>query len=267
MTSPLPSSPPPSSTVVTETLPTASPGLPVSVRKLEKSFGDQRVLKGLNLEIRSGEIFVIMGPSGSGKSVFLRHIIGLEIPDAGEIRIGNELSTSEAIGDHYRLAIVFQSGGLLNSLTVAENVGLYLSEHRLKSREQIAQIVRDKLALVRLSPEVGEKYPSELSGGMRKRVAIARALVVDPQLILFDEPTSELDPLVGLTIGREILNLNQRTGVTTVVVTHDRDLAFGIADRMAFLVDGELIALGTPDEIRSFNHPILQQFLAAEFKE
>ena len=164
----LAASPLTASPVVSETPPSSSPGLPVSVRNLEKSFGKQKVLKGLNLEIRAGEIFVIMGPSGSGKSVFLRHIIGLEVPDAGEIRIGNELSTSEAIGDHYRLAIVFQSGGLLNSLTVAENIGLYLTEHRLKSREQIAPIVCDKLALVRLSPDVGDKYPSELSGGMRK---------------------------------------------------------------------------------------------------
>jgi phospholipid/cholesterol/gamma-HCH transport system ATP-binding protein len=246
--------------------PNSSTGLPVSVRQLEKSFGKQKVLRGLNLDIRAGEVFVVMGPSGSGKSVFLRHIIGLEVPDAGEIRIGDELSTSEAIGDHYRLAIVFQSGGLLNSLTVAENIGLYLSEHRLKQPDQIAAIVREKLSLVRLDPEVGDKYPSELSGGMRKRVAIARALVVDPQLILFDEPTAELDPMVGLTVGREILNLNQRTGVTTVVVTHDRDLAFGIADRIAFLLDGQLVAVGAVDEIRASTHPILQQFLTAEFK-
>ncbi len=246
--------------------PNSSAGLPVSVRQLEKSFGKQKVLRGLNLDIRAGEVFVIMGPSGSGKSVFLRHIIGLEVPDAGEIRIGDELSTNEAIGNHYRLAIVFQSGGLLNSLTVAENIGLYLSEHRLKQPDQIAAIVREKLSLVRLDPEVGDKYPSELSGGMRKRVAIARALVVDPQLILFDEPTAELDPMVGMTVGREILNLNQRTGVTTVVVTHDRDLAFGIADRIAFLLDGQLIAVGTVDEIRASTHPILQQFLTAEFK-
>lgn len=244
----------------------SSTGLPVSVRQLEKSFGKQKVLRGLNLDIRAGEVFVVMGPSGSGKSVFLRHIIGLEVPDAGEIRIGSELSTNDAIGDHYRLAIVFQSGGLLNSLTVAENIGLYLSEHRLKQSDQIAAIVREKLSLVRLDPEVGDKYPSELSGGMRKRVAIARALVVDPQLILFDEPTAELDPMVGLTVGREILNLNQRTGVTTVVVTHDRDLAFGIADRIAFLLDGQLIAVGTVDELRASTHPILQQFLTAEFK-
>lgn len=252
---------------MTTSTPSVRPGLPVSIHRLEKSFGNQKVLKGLNFEILEGEIFVLMGPSGSGKSVFLRHLIGLEVPDGGEIRIGGELSTSEAIGNHYRLAIVFQSGGLLNSLTVAENVGLYLSEHRLKSREEIATIVDQKLALVQLGPEVRGKYPSELSGGMRKRAAIARALVVDPQLILFDEPTSELDPLVALTIGREILDLNRRTGVTTVVVTHDRDLAFGIADRIGFLVNGELIALGNTGEIRASTIPILQQFLAAEFKQ
>ena len=241
-------------------------GLPVTIRGLRKSFGDQPVLKGLSFDIKAGEVFVLMGPSGSGKSVFLRHLIGLETPDAGEIRIGSELATSESIGSKYHLAIVFQSGGLLNSLTVAENVGLYLTEHRLKLREEIDRIVADKLALVKLGPDVAGKYPNELSGGMKKRVAIARALVGDPQLILFDEPTSELDPLVALTIGREILNLNQRIGATSVVVTHDRDLAFGIADRIGFLNDGELVVLGTPAEIRASPHPLLQQFLAADFK-
>lgn len=244
----------------------AATGIPVAIRGLKKSFGDQLVLKGLNLEMRAGEIFVLMGPSGSGKSVFLRHLIGLETPDAGEIRIGGELATSESIGEKFRLAMVFQSGGLLNSLTVAENVGLYLSEHRLKPRDEIARIVAEKLELVELGPEVAAKFPSELSGGMRKRVAIARALVTEPQLILFDEPTSELDPLVALTIGREILNLNRRTGATIVVVTHDRDLAFGIADRIAFLNEGEIVALGSAAEVRAAAHPLVQQFLAADFQ-
>jgi phospholipid/cholesterol/gamma-HCH transport system ATP-binding protein len=244
----------------------AATGIPVAIRGLKKTFGDQLVLKGLNLEMRAGEIFVLMGPSGSGKSVFLRHLIGLETPDAGEIRIGGELATSESIGEKFRLAMVFQSGGLLNSLTVAENVGLYLSEHRLKPRDEIARIVAEKLELVELGPEVAAKFPSELSGGMRKRVAIARALVTEPQLILFDEPTSELDPLVALTIGREILNLNRRTGATIVVVTHDRDLAFGIADRIAFLNEGEIVALGSAAEVRAAAHPLVQQFLAADFQ-
>lgn len=241
-------------------------GIPVSVRGLRKSFGGEPVLKGLDLEVRAGEIFALMGPSGSGKSVFLRHLIGLEKPDEGDIRVAGEPISSEGIGDRFRLAMVFQSGGLLNSLTVAENVGLYLSEHRLKPAADIEKIVLEKLALVELGPEDAGKYPSELSGGMKKRVAIARALVIEPQLILFDEPTSELDPLVALTIGREILNLNQRIGATTVVVTHDRDLAFGIADRIAFLLEGEIVALGTPDEIRADPHPLLQRFLKAEFR-
>jgi phospholipid/cholesterol/gamma-HCH transport system ATP-binding protein len=241
-------------------------GIPVSVRGLRKSFGGEPVLKGLDLDVRAGEIFALMGPSGSGKSVFLRHLIGLDKPDEGEIKVGGELIANEGIGDRFRLAMVFQSGGLLNSLTVAENVGLYLSEHRLKPPAEIEKIVLEKLALVELGAEDAAKYPSELSGGMKKRVAIARALVIEPQLILFDEPTSELDPLVALTIGREILNLNQHIGATTVVVTHDRDLAFGIADRIAFLLEGEIVALGTPDEIRAHPHPLLQRFLKAEFR-
>ena len=247
------------------TSPTAT-GIPVAVRGLRKSFGDQAVLKGVDLDIRAGEVFVLMGPSGSGKSVFLRHLIGLEAPDTGEILLGGELATSEGLGERYRLAMVFQSGGLLNSLTVGENVGLYLSEHQLKPTAEIARIVAEKLAAVRLEPSVAAKYPTELSGGMRKRVAIARALVTDPQLVLFDEPTSELDPLVALAIGREIVGLNNRTGATIVVVTHDRDLAFGIADRIAFLDGGEIAAIGTPAEMRASRHPLLQQFLAADFK-
>jgi len=247
------------------TSPTAT-GIPVAVRGLRKSFGDQAVLKGVDLDIRAGEVFVLMGPSGSGKSVFLRHLIGLEAPDSGEILLGGELATSEGLGERYRLAMVFQSGGLLNSLTVGENVGLYLFEHQLKPTAEIARIVAEKLAAVRLEPSVAAKYPTELSGGMRKRVAIARALVTDPQLVLFDEPTSELDPLVALAIGREIVGLNHRTGATIVVVTHDRDLAFGIADRIAFLDGGEIAAIGTPAEMRASRHPLLQQFLAADFK-
>ena len=164
-----------------------------------------------------------------------------------------------------RMAMVFQSGGLLNSLTVAENVGLYLREHRLRPPAEIARIVSEKLRLVQLPDDTGEKYPPELSGGMRKRVAIARALTMDPQLVLFDEPTSELDPLVALTVGREILRLNRQTQATTVVVTHDRDLAFGIAHRVAFLAEGRIQALGTPSEMRANPLPLLQQFLAADF--
>jgi len=239
-------------------------GVSVQVSGLSRKFGEQEVLKDVALEVRPGEIFVIMGPSGSGKSVLLRHIIGLETPDAGEILINGESVHSKGIGSKYRLAMVFQSGALLNSLTVGENVGLYLSEHRLKPPEEIQRIVADKLASVGLKG-TQDKLPSELSGGMKKRAAIARALVIEPQLILYDEPTSELDPLSSVVIGKEILQLNQRTGVTSLVVSHDRDLAFGIAHRMAVIHEGQIIALGSPEEIRRSHHPIILEFLNADF--
>jgi phospholipid/cholesterol/gamma-HCH transport system ATP-binding protein len=242
-----------------------SPGIAVEVRGLKKSFRGDTVLHGVEFTVKSGERFVIMGPSGSGKSVCLRHIIGLETPDAGEVRLNGE-PLSETVRNRLRMAMVFQSGGLLNSLTVEENLGLYHSEHQLKTPAEIETLVQQKLALVELDPEVADRYPSELSGGMRKRVAIARALVVEPQLILYDEPTSELDPLVARTIAREIVNLNRRTGATSVVVTHDRDLAFGIADRIAFLHEGRILDLGTPEELRRTTDPLIREFLTAEFR-
>src|SRR5688572_31156306 len=237
----------------------------VQVKGLRKSYGGQPVLKGIDLEVKRGEIFVIMGPSGSGKSVFLKQIIGLENPDEGEILIEGESIHAEGVMDKYRLAMVFQSGALLNSLTVAENVGLYLSEHRLKSPSEINRISNEKLEFLGLK-NVRDRFPSELSGGMKKRVAIARALVIEPQLILYDEPTSELDPVSTLVIGEEILTLNQRTGVTSLVVSHDRDLAFGIAQRIAVIHEGQIVALGAPEEVRQSNHPIIRDFIHADFK-
>jgi phospholipid/cholesterol/gamma-HCH transport system ATP-binding protein len=244
---------------------TAEQAVNVQVRDLRKSYAGHPVLKGIDLEVQRGEIFVIMGPSGSGKSVLLKHIIGLETPEEGDILIEGESILSSGVMDKYRLAMVFQSGALLNSLTVGENVGLYLSEHRLKKPDEIDRIVTEKLDFLGLKG-VKDRSPSELSGGMKKRVAIARALVIEPQLILYDEPTSELDPLMAVTIGEEILNLSKRTHVTSFVVSHDRDLAFGIADRIAMMYDGRLIALGTPEEIRRSSDPIVQKFLSAEFK-
>lgn len=240
-------------------------GLSISIRGLRKTYGGQVVLKNLDLDITSGEIFCIMGPSGGGKSTILKQLIGLEEPDSGEIRLNDEMLTQDS-QSKFRMAMVFQTGGLLNSLTVAENIGLYLEEHRLKSPKEIEQLVIEKLQLVQLEPTSGAKYPSELSGGMRKRVAIARAFTMDPQLVLYDEPTAELDPLVARTIGREIRDLNRRTGSTSVVVTHDRDLAFGIADRIGFLHEGMLQAIGTPDELQALDNPLLQRFLAPDFQ-
>ena len=240
-------------------------GVGLVVRGLRKKFGGQDVLKGVGFEVKPGEIFVIMGPSGSGKSVLLKHLIGLEDADEGEILINGEKIGSPEIAAKYRMALVFQSGALLNSLTVGENVGLYLTEHKLKPPAEIEKIVLEKLDDVGLKDAVN-KMPSELSGGMKKRAAIARALVIEPQLILYDEPTSELDPLSAVVIGDEILELNRRTHVTSLVVSHDRDLAFGVADRIAVIVDGEIVTIGTPDEVKQFNDPVVKKFLHADFK-
>lgn len=240
-------------------------GVSVTVRGLRKSFNRQEVLKGLDFDVRPGEIFVIMGPSGSGKTVLLKHLIGLETPDAGEILINGQPIQSPEVMSEFRMAMVFQSGALLNSLTVGENVGLYLAEHRLKPLDEINRIVTEKLESVGLKG-TEDKMPSELSGGMKKRVAIARALVIEPQLILYDEPTSELDPLSAVVIAEEILKLKDRIHVTSMVVSHDRDLAFGVADRIAVINEGRILSIGTPEEVKQKADPLIQKFLKADLK-
>ncbi len=238
------------------------PSISLEVRGLRKSFDGQPVLRDVNLFVEPGEVFVVMGPSGSGKSVLLKHMVGLEVPDAGEIRLNGEILHELGSLSQYRVGMVFQSGALLNSLTVGENVGLYLSEHHLGSSAEIAKIVAQKLKIVGLK-DIEHKFPSELSGGMKKRVAIARALVIEPQLMLYDEPTAELDPLMAVVIAREILRLNQTTHSTTIIVSHDRELAFGIADRIAIILEGSILVVGTPDEIRSSSNPLVQSFITA----
>jgi len=240
-------------------------GVTVKACGVKRSFGPQEVLKGIDLEVKPGEIFVIMGPSGSGKSVLLRHIIGLEQPDAGEILVNGESVHDTDVASKYRMAMVFQSGALLNSLTVGENIGLYLKEHGLKSPDEIKRIVAENLESVGLKG-TEDKMPNELSGGMKKRAAIARALVIEPQLILYDEPTSELDPISSVVIGEEIFKLNQRIGVTSIVVSHDRDLAFGIAHRIAVIYEGQIVALGAPEEVKRSKHPVIRDFIHADFK-
>jgi phospholipid/cholesterol/gamma-HCH transport system ATP-binding protein len=204
-----------------------------------------------------------MGPSGSGKSVLLRHLIGLEKPDAGQILIQGEPVDSPGIRDKYRMAMVFQSAALLTSLSVGENVGLYLTERTSKKPAEIAAIVAAKLEAVGLKG-LEDRSPGELSGGMQKRVAIARALVMEPQLFLFDEPTAELDPPMAVTIDEEILKLKQRTHATSIVVTHDRTLAFSLADQVAMIMDGQILFIGSPEEVKRRDDPRIQAFINAE---
>ncbi len=245
--------------------PSSSRSVRVEVRGLRKSFNGEEVLRGVDFRVEPGEIFVIMGPSGSGKSVLLKHLIGLETPDVGEVLIGGESIQMPGVMDRHRMAMVFQSGALLNSLTVGENLGLYLSEHQLKPQREIDAIVAAKLELVGLKG-MQERMPNELSGGMKKRASIARALVMEPELILYDEPTSELDPLMAVTIGQEIVNMRRRIHATSVVVSHDRDLAFGIADRIAIMHLGRILCVGSANEIRATTNPVIQEFLNANFK-
>jgi phospholipid/cholesterol/gamma-HCH transport system ATP-binding protein len=241
-------------------------GVSLSVRGLRKSYNGIEVLKGIDFEVSPGEIFVIMGPSGCGKSVLLRQLIGLEEPDQGEVLIAGQPIQAPDVTTRYRVAMVFQSGALLTSMTVGENVGFYLTEHHLKTPAEIAEIVARDLEQVGLKG-TENSMPDELSGGMRKRVAIARALAVEPQLILYDEPTSELDPVSAVNIAGDIVKLNERIHVTTLVVSHDRDLAFGIAHRMAVLAEGRIVAIGTPDEIKRNPDPRVQQFLNASITQ
>jgi phospholipid/cholesterol/gamma-HCH transport system ATP-binding protein len=220
------------------------------------------VLKAIDFEVNPGEIFVIIGPSGSGKSVLLKQLIGLEVPDQGNVMIDGQPIQPPDSPTSYRVAMVFQSCALLASLTVGENVGIYLTAHRLKPPGEIAEIVARDLEQLGLKG-AASKMPDELSDGMRRRVAIARALVVQPQLMFYDKPTSALDPVSAAGIAENIVRINGLTHATTVVVSHDRELAFQIAHRIAMLYEGRIVAIGTPDEIRHNREPHLQQFLAA----
>jgi len=235
---------------------------PVAVRieGLSKSFGAHEVLRNVSLEVAPGEIFVLMGPSGSGKSVLLKHIVGLEAPSAGRVTVGGLDAADPATRRAVHMALVFQAGALFNSLSVYDNLALYLREHRLGTEAQIREKVRHALKILSLE-NAERKSPAELSGGMRKRVAIARALVMEPQLMLYDEPTSELDPIMSATISEIIATLKTQTRVTTIVVSHDRDLALGIADRVGILMQGELLTIATPAELRRSTDPRISDFL------
>ena len=233
----------------------------IAIQGLSKAFGSMTVLDGVTLEVRPGEIFVLMGPSGSGKSVLLKHIVGLEQPSAGRVTINGLDASDEETREKIRMALVFQAGALFNSMTVYDNLALYPREHRLAKESGIRDKVMRALQILSLE-NAAQKYPAELSGGMKKRVAIARALVMEPQLMLYDEPTSELDPVMSATISEIIASLREEYRVTTIVVSHDRDLALNIADRVGILMDGRLLYLGPPADLRQPKNPAVADFLA-----
>ena len=232
----------------------------VSIEGLSKNFGRSEVLKNVTFSVAPGEIFVLMGPSGSGKSVLLKHLVGLEKPSAGRVTVAGRDASAEATRQQVRMALVFQSGALFNSLSVYDNLALYPREHQIADEAAIREKVMRALQILSLEGSA-HKAPSELSGGMKKRVAIARGLVMEPQLMLYDEPTSELDPVMAATISEIIATLKDEYRVTSIVVSHDRELALGIADRVGILMGGELVSLGTPADLRTPADPRVAEFL------
>ena len=232
----------------------------VSVERLSKAFGTFEVLSEISFSVEPGEIFVLMGPSGAGKSVLLRHVIGLEAPTSGRVTVNGHDPMSEDTREHVRMALVFQAGALFNSLTVYDNLALYPREHRFGSEAVIREKVMHALQILSIENTAG-KLPADLSGGMKKRVAIARALVMEPQLLLYDEPTSELDPVMSATIAEIIATLKGQCRVTSIVVTHDRDLALNVAERVGILMGGRLIHLGPPASLRNPADPRIADFL------
>jgi phospholipid/cholesterol/gamma-HCH transport system ATP-binding protein len=236
----------------------------IEVSHLMRKFGDRAVIDDVSFNIERGETLVIMGGSGCGKSTLLRHIIGVMKPTSGSVKIfGEEITTMnerQLSAVRRRFGMLFQSGALLASLTVGENVALPLFQHTDMSPEEVAEVVRQKLQMVGLNG-FEELKPSEISGGMKKRVGLARALALDPELLFSDEPTSGLDPIMTAVVDQLTVTLTRSSHMTAVVVTHDMTSAFRIATRMIMLGHGQIVAHGTPDEIRNDPHPEVQQFI------
>ncbi len=231
---------------------------------IHKALGGRDVLRGVSIEVRDGETVVIIGQSGTGKSVTLKNIIGLLRPDRGRILIDgvdvtdfDEKKYSEV---RRKFGVLFQSGALINWMNIEENVSLPLREHTRMSPAEIAAKAEEKLKLLNLY-ESRHKMPSEISGGMRKRAGLARAIILDPKIILYDEPTSGLDPVMSNQINELIMRMQKVLGVTSVVVTHDMESAYMIADRIAMLFEGRIIETGTREEIRNSQNPIVRQFI------
>jgi phospholipid/cholesterol/gamma-HCH transport system ATP-binding protein len=236
----------------------------IRIRGLKKRLGTKQVLDGVDLDVEGGETVVVMGRSGSGKSVLLKHIIGLMAPDAGSILVEDEeivgMPESELDNVRKRFGMLFQSAALFDSLTVGENVGLGLREHLRLKEQEVHQRVAERLAWVGLA-SIEAMKPASLSGGMRKRVGLARAVAMDPQYILYDEPTTGLDPITADAIDQLIRSLQKRLGVTSIVVTHDMTSAYKVADRMVMLHEGKMVFSGTPQETRTTGNAVVRQFV------
>jgi phospholipid/cholesterol/gamma-HCH transport system ATP-binding protein len=242
----------------------------IQLRHVTKRFGKLLVLSDLSLDIEKGKCLVVIGASGTGKSVMLKHITVLLRPDRGEVwfdgkRI-DDLPERDLVPVRKRFGFLFQMGALFDSLTVAENIAFPIIEHTHKPREEVNEIVAEKLRLVGL-PEAGPKMPAELSGGQRKRVALARAIALDPEVILYDEPTTGLDPIRSDVINELILKLQRELKVTSIVVTHDMNSAFKVADRIVMLHEGKIVFDGTPDEIKASDADVVKRFVLGEAGE
>ena len=222
------------------------------------------MLRGVNLTVEKGESMTVIGGSGSGKSVLIKHIIGLLFPDRGQVMVDGEVLNNldeQGLNEvRKKFGMLFQGAALFDSLTVWENVGFGLKQHTKMSDKEIRDVATQKLALVGLR-EVEDKMPSDLSGGMKKRVGLARAIAMDPHIILYDEPTTGLDPITADAINDLIVDLRKKLGVTSVAITHDMHSAYKISDRIAMLYKGEIQETGTPDEIRGTSNPIVKQFI------
>ncbi len=239
----------------------------IKVEDLRKSFGSQEVLRGVDLEVPTGSITIIIGRSGGGKSVFLKHVLGLLHPDGGRVVVDGvdvtDLRGRSLDQVRGRYGVVFQGGALFDSLTCAENVAFPLREKTRLHRGEVTRRVEESLASVGLAG-VGEKYPAEVSGGMRKRVAIARALVTEPEIVFFDEPTTGLDPVLVNTIHRLIVDLHRRRPFTAVMVSHEIPEIFEIADRVAMLHEGRIVEVGPPAAIQASENRIVRHFIRGE---
>lgn len=236
----------------------------IEIEDLHKSFGSKVVLAGLTLSIEHGETMVVIGGSGTGKSVLLKHVIGLMKPDNGRVIVDDQdverLDDAQLIELRKKFGMLFQGAALFDSLSVWENVGFALAQHTTLSPRQIREVAREKLALVGLKG-VEDLMPAELSGGMKKRVGLARAIAHDPQIMLYDEPTTGLDPIMADVINELIIRLKEQLKVTSIAITHDMTSAYKIADRIAMLYQGRILEVGTPDQIRASANPAVRQFI------